>query len=97
MAELIIPSVGNNRLRHEHLQQFILANNSTTLAVEGPSGWPARVRGAGARAWHQLQDNIRDAVALYVEDENPSALGFSPRPSILTNFEVPPPAYAGRP
>lgn len=36
MAELIIPSVGDNRLRHQHLQRFMLVNDSTTLAVEVP-------------------------------------------------------------
>jgi len=36
MAGLIIPTVGDNRLRHEALQRFMLANDSTTLAVEVP-------------------------------------------------------------
>jgi hypothetical protein len=35
-AALIIPSVGDNRLRHETLQRFILANDSVTVAVEIP-------------------------------------------------------------
>jgi hypothetical protein len=35
-AALIIPSVGNNRLRHESLQHFMLANDSVTVAVEIP-------------------------------------------------------------
>ncbi len=35
-AALIIPAVGNNKLRHETLQNFLLANDSTTLAVEVP-------------------------------------------------------------
>ena len=35
-ATLIIPSVGNNRLRHETLQRFMLANDSVTIAVEIP-------------------------------------------------------------
>ena len=35
-AALIIPSVGNNRLRHETLQRFMLANDSVTVAVEIP-------------------------------------------------------------
>ena len=46
--------------------------------------------------FEELQDNIRDAVTLYFEDDSPSALGFSPKPSILTNFEVSLPLYAGR-
>jgi hypothetical protein len=36
MAALVIPTVGDNRLRHEALQRFMLANDSTTLAVEVP-------------------------------------------------------------
>ncbi len=41
MAGLVIPTVGDNRLRHEALQRFMLANDSTTLAVEVPV-WLAR-------------------------------------------------------
>ena len=33
-AGFIIPAVGNNKLRHETLQNFMLANNSSTVAVE---------------------------------------------------------------
>src|SRR5689334_22363053 len=33
-AALIIPSVGGNRDRHPRLQRFMLANDSTTIAVE---------------------------------------------------------------
>lgn len=36
MAALVIPTVGDNRLRHEALQRFMLANDSTTIAVEVP-------------------------------------------------------------
>jgi hypothetical protein len=35
-AALIIPAVGNNKLRHETLQRFMLANDSVTLAIEVP-------------------------------------------------------------
>lgn len=35
-ASLIIPSVGCNRDRHPRLQRFMLANDSTTIAVEVP-------------------------------------------------------------
>src|SRR5262249_59858646 len=35
-AALIIPSVGNNKLRHETLQKFMLANDSVTVAIEIP-------------------------------------------------------------
>jgi transposase-like protein len=40
MAALVIPAIGNNRLRHEALQRFMLANDSTTLAVEVPIWLP---------------------------------------------------------
>jgi hypothetical protein len=35
-AALIIPAVGNNKLRHEMLQHFMLRNDSVTVAVEIP-------------------------------------------------------------
>lgn len=36
IADLIIPAAGNNKLRHETLQRFMLANDSVTVAVEIP-------------------------------------------------------------
>jgi transposase-like protein len=35
-AALIIPAVGNNKLRHETLQHFMLCNDSVTVAIEIP-------------------------------------------------------------
>jgi transposase-like protein len=35
-AALIIPAVGSNKLRHETLQRFMLANDSVTVAIEIP-------------------------------------------------------------
>ena len=35
-AALIIPAIGNNKLRHETLQRFMLANDAATVAVEVP-------------------------------------------------------------
>jgi hypothetical protein len=35
-AAFIIPAVGNNKLRHETLQRFMLANDSVTVAIEIP-------------------------------------------------------------
>ena len=35
-AALIIPAVGNNILRHETLQKFMLANDGVTVAIEIP-------------------------------------------------------------
>jgi transposase-like protein len=36
MAALVLPTLGDNRLRHQALQRFMLANDSVTLAVEVP-------------------------------------------------------------
>src|SRR5205814_1397032 len=36
IAGLIIPAVGNNKLRHETLQQLMLTNDSVTVAIEIP-------------------------------------------------------------
>jgi len=35
-AAVVIPAIGDNRLRHEALQRFMLANDSVTVAVEIP-------------------------------------------------------------
>lgn len=39
--------------------------------------------------FEELQRNIREAVTLFFESEDPSALGFSSSPSIMTSFELP--------
>jgi ATP-dependent exoDNAse (exonuclease V) beta subunit len=36
MAALILPAVGSNYERHPKLQRFMLANDSTTIAIEVP-------------------------------------------------------------
>ena len=41
----------------------------------------------------ELEDNIREATALYIEDEDLESLGIS-EPSILVNFEIPRMVYA---
>src|SRR5262249_7681098 len=48
-AALIIPAVGNNKLRHETLQRFMLANDSVTVAIEIPI-W-LREHDIGALEW----------------------------------------------
>ena len=47
-----------------------------------------------AITFDELQNNIKEAVALYLEGENPTELGLSPHPSLLANFEIPQKAYA---
>jgi predicted RNase H-like HicB family nuclease len=46
--------------------------------------------------FEELQQNLREAVSLFFEGEEPRALGFSPTPSILTSFELPSIAYGGK-
>jgi len=36
----------------------------------------------------ELTENIREAVGLFVEDEDLSELGFATTPSVLVNFEL---------
>jgi hypothetical protein len=48
-AALIIPAVGNNKLRHETLQRFMLCNDSVTAAIEVPI-W-LREHDIGALEW----------------------------------------------
>jgi ATP-dependent exoDNAse (exonuclease V) beta subunit len=36
IAALVLPTIGDNRLRHKTLQRFMLANDSVTVAVEVP-------------------------------------------------------------
>jgi predicted RNase H-like HicB family nuclease len=41
-----------------------------------------------------LQDNITEAVELYIKDENLADLGLSTHPSLLMNIELPQIKYA---
>jgi transposase-like protein len=87
MAALVIPTVGDNRLRHEALQRFMLANDSTTLAVEVPvwlapdtitdlerqHGIPLRPEGAtGAITGHIDFLQVRNR-AVHILDYKPDA------------------------
>ena len=47
------------------------------------------------KTFEELERNIREAVALFFEGEEPQALGFVKSPSILTSFELPTIAYGG--
>jgi hypothetical protein len=53
-AALIIPAVDNNKLRHETLQHFILANDSVTVAVEIPI-WLTEKDIAGLEREHGIE------------------------------------------
>lgn len=53
-AALIIPAVGNNKLRHETLQRFMLANDSVTVAIEIPM-WLTEPDIAALEAAHGIE------------------------------------------
>ena len=72
--------------------QFTVSQEDDIYTADGINV-PIVTEGA---TFEELPDNIRDAVALYFEGSDPSSLGFGTTPSILTNFEVSPPLYAGR-
>ena len=64
--------------------QFSVSRDDTTYTAQAQN---ARIV-TQAATFEELQDNIREAVMLYFEDERPSDLGFSREPVILTNFEI---------
>jgi len=59
-AALIIPAVGNNKLRHETLQRFMLVNDSVTVAVEIPI-WLTEPDIAALEAEHGIELARRDS------------------------------------
>ena len=56
MARFVLQAVANNRLRHETLQEFMLANDSVTVAVEVPvyltADDLAQIRKSGSQLVH---------------------------------------------
>jgi hypothetical protein len=72
--------------------QFSISHEDDAYTAEGVNA-PIVTE---ARTFEELQDNIRDAVALYFEGDDPASLGFDKVPVILTNFEVSPLMHAGR-
>jgi transposase-like protein len=58
-AGLIIPAVGNNKLRHETLQRFMLATDSVTVAIEIPI-WLTETDIAALEREHNIELASRD-------------------------------------
>lgn len=42
----------------------------------------------------EVVNNLREAIALHLEDENLADFDLAEKPQILVNFELPTPAYA---
>ena len=47
-----------------------------------------------AKTLPELENNVREATALYMKDEDLASMGLSAEPSLLVNFEIPRTAYA---
>ena len=76
----------------KNIIQFIVTKEQASYTADGINV-PVVTEGT---TFEGLQTNIREAVALYFEDENAASLGFSTSPAILTNFELSPALYEGR-
>lgn len=47
-----------------------------------------------AKTLPELENNIREATALFMKNEDLASIGLSPEPSLLANFEIPKTTYA---
>ncbi|MDP3989031.1 MAG: type II toxin-antitoxin system HicB family antitoxin [bacterium] len=56
--------------------RYIASGVNVPIVTDGPT-------------FEELKENIKEAVKLYFEGEDPASLGFGNTPSILANFEVP--------
>ncbi len=74
----------------KNIMQFQISESDGGYVAEGVSV-PIVTQG---ETLDELTANIREAVGLYVEDENLAELGFVSEPSVLVNFELPALAHA---
>lgn len=90
---VFVPVRGIIFLKHmKSIVQFNISRENEIYTADGVNA--PIVTEAGT--FEELQDNIRDAVALYFDGDDPETLGFGKSPAILTNFEVSPLVHAGR-
>ncbi len=69
----------------KNIIQFFISNEDNVYTAEGVN-IPIVTEG---KTFEELKRNIIDAVKLFFKDEDYSSLGFGPKPSILTSFELP--------
>lgn len=72
--------------------QFNVSRDECTYTAEGVNV-PVVTQ---AETFQELEVNIREAVSLLFQGEEPSMFGFATSPSILTSFELPTVAYGGK-
>lgn len=76
----------------KNIIQFLISQDNGTYLAEGVNVPVV----TDAKTFEDLQQNIKEAVELYFEGENPAELGFGSTPSILTNFELTANLHGGR-
>ncbi|MDO8520785.1 MAG: type II toxin-antitoxin system HicB family antitoxin [bacterium] len=75
----------------KNIIQFAITKEAEGYYVASGVGHPIVTQ---AETLDELQENVREAVALYIENEDLSALGLSEHPATLMNIEVPQLNYA---
>ena len=68
----------------KNIIQFFISQEDGVYTAEGLNV-PIVTEG---NTFEELKTNIQEAVELYFEDEDITALGFGKTPSILTSFEL---------
>lgn len=68
----------------KHIVQFQVYKGENVYVGEGVN-LPIVTQGA---TLDEVVNNLKEALALHLEGENPADLGFAPQPSALVNFEL---------
>ena len=68
----------------KHIIQFQVYKGENAYVGEGVD-LPIVTQGA---TLDEVMSNLKEALALHLEGENPGDLGFAPHPSVLVNFEL---------
>ncbi|MBU1015262.1 type II toxin-antitoxin system HicB family antitoxin [Patescibacteria group bacterium] len=68
----------------KHIIQFQVYKGENAYVGEGIN-LPIVTQGA---TLDEVVNNLKEALALHLEGENPADLGFAPQPSALVNFEL---------
>ncbi len=68
----------------KHIVQFTISKGEEYYVAEGVN-FPAVTQG---KTLDELVKNIKEAVELGLEGENPADFGLTPSPSVLVNFEL---------
>ncbi len=84
LAYFINTAVYNHRM--SSIIQFTIKKDEDGVYCAKAIDFPIFTSG---KTLPELEDNIREATALYMEDEDLVSLGISAEPSLLVSFEIP--------